>query len=185
MSCKKFIDTLTVHYHSLPFWLTAPAISIVDKAIVSNASGVEPLVPCLINGIKTFFTNPVYFVKQPSFLLIWGVYGGTYIVANSIEVTFLHFMMFLDIFSTGLFVCQELMRKQFSQKFMTSLSCSTEIGSKCFLRSNSWLFGTRMNDCHNTSPSFIDTSSPRPSVRGGKRHLFILNLSGALWQMSR
>jgi hypothetical protein len=59
----------------------------VDKAIVSNASGVEPLVPCLINGIKTFFTNPVYFVKQPSFLLIWGVYGGTYIVANSIEVT--------------------------------------------------------------------------------------------------
>jgi len=63
----------------------APAISIVDKAIVSNASGLEPLVPCLINGIKTFFTKPLYFVKQPSFLFIWGVYSGTYIVANNIE----------------------------------------------------------------------------------------------------
>lgn len=63
----------------------APAISIVDKAIVSNASGLEPLVPCLINGVKTMFTNPIYFFKQPSFLFIWGVYSGTYIVANNIE----------------------------------------------------------------------------------------------------
>lgn len=63
----------------------APAISIVDKAIVSNASGVEPLIPCILNGIKTAFTNPVYFVRQPSFLFIWGVYSGTYIVANSVE----------------------------------------------------------------------------------------------------
>lgn len=63
----------------------APAISIVDKAIVSNASGLEPLVPCLINGIKTLITKPVYFFKQPSFLFIWGVYSGTYIVANNIE----------------------------------------------------------------------------------------------------
>jgi hypothetical protein len=57
----------------------------VDKAIVSNASGLEPLVPCLINGVKTFFTKPLYFVKQPSFLFICGVYSGTYIVANNIE----------------------------------------------------------------------------------------------------
>lgn len=64
---------------------TAPAISIVDKAIVSNASGLEPLVPSLINGFKTLFTKPGYFFKQPSFLFIWGVYSGTYIVANSIE----------------------------------------------------------------------------------------------------
>eukprot|EP01039_Chlorochromonas_danica_P001090 gene1090-1180_t len=63
----------------------APAISIVDKAIVSNASGLEPLVPSLINGVKTLVTNPIYFLKQPSFLLILGVYSGTYIVANNIE----------------------------------------------------------------------------------------------------
>lgn len=63
----------------------APAISIVDKAIVSNASGLQPLVPALINGIKTLITKPLYFIKQPSFLFIWGVYSGTYIVANNIE----------------------------------------------------------------------------------------------------
>jgi len=74
-SFAAIISTLTV----------APAISIVDKAIVSNASGLEPLVPCLINGIKTMVTKPLYFVKQPSFLFIWGVYSGTYIVANCTE----------------------------------------------------------------------------------------------------
>ena len=63
----------------------APAISIVDKAIVSNASGLEPLLPCMINGIKSLFTNPLAFLRQPSFLFIWGVYSGTYIVANSTE----------------------------------------------------------------------------------------------------
>lgn len=63
----------------------APVISIVDKAIVSNASGLEPLIPCAINGIKTMFLNPIYFFREPSFLLIWAVYSGTYIAANSVE----------------------------------------------------------------------------------------------------
>ena len=89
------------------FHTLAPAISIVDKAIVSNASGVEALVPCLINGVKTFFTQPLYFVKQPSFLLIWGVYGGTYTVANSIEVSHTRYLplkiMITKIKSTSLF----------------------------------------------------------------------------------
>lgn len=69
-------------------YFVAPAISIVDKAIVSNASGLEPLVPALLNGVKTLFTNPAYFFKQPSFLFIWGVYSGTYIVANNIEAVY-------------------------------------------------------------------------------------------------
>lgn len=64
---------------------TAPAISVVDKAIVSNASGLEPLVPSLLNGVKTLVSKPIYFLKQPSFLMILGVYSGTYIVANNIE----------------------------------------------------------------------------------------------------
>ena len=63
----------------------APAISILDRAIVSNASGLEPLVPCLINGIKTMLTKPTYFFKQPAFLFIWSVYSGTYTVANNID----------------------------------------------------------------------------------------------------
>lgn len=81
----------------------APAISIVDKAIVSNASGLEPLVPALINGVKTLFTKPLYFFKQPSFLFIWGVYSGTYIVANSIEA-----------------ICERSQRSSFYPKFVGS-----------------------------------------------------------------
>lgn len=63
----------------------APIISIVDKAITSNASGLEPLVPCVLNGFKTLFTKPVYFFRHPSFLLIWGVFSGTYTTANTID----------------------------------------------------------------------------------------------------
>ena len=63
----------------------APAISIVDKAIVANASGLEPLLPCIMNGIYSFISNPFYFTRQPAFLLILGVYGSTYVVANSVE----------------------------------------------------------------------------------------------------
>eukprot|EP01036_Dinobryon_divergens_P036621 gene36621-47731_t len=63
----------------------APAITIIDKAIVANASGVEPLVPSIINGFKSFIFNTPYFLKQPSFIFICGVYSGTYIVANCIE----------------------------------------------------------------------------------------------------
>ena len=63
----------------------APFISIVDKAIVSNASGLEPLVPCLLNGLRSLASSPLAFASQPSFLLIWGVYSGTYCAANSIS----------------------------------------------------------------------------------------------------
>lgn len=75
----------------------------VDKAIVSNASGLEPLIPSLINSVKTLFSNPVYFFKQPSFLFIWGVYSGTYIVANSIEA-----------------ICERTERSSFYPKFVGS-----------------------------------------------------------------
>ncbi|KAI9365534.1 hypothetical protein DFJ73DRAFT_772424 [Zopfochytrium polystomum] len=63
----------------------APVISIVDKAIFANASGREKMGACLRNGFALLLTRPWQFVKQPSFLLIWGVYSGTYIVANSVE----------------------------------------------------------------------------------------------------
>lgn len=62
----------------------APIISIVDKAIVSNASGLEPMIPSVINSIKKMLLSPVLFFTNASFLLIWLTYGGTYIVANSI-----------------------------------------------------------------------------------------------------
>ena len=102
----------------------APAISIVDKAIVSNASGLEPLVPCLINGVKTLFSNPVYFCKQPSFLFIWGVYSGTYIVANNIDA-----------------LCERSARSSFYPKFVGSSVANVTLSvlkDKAFAR----MFGT-------------------------------------------
>ncbi|KAJ1435077.1 hypothetical protein B484DRAFT_446311 [Ochromonadaceae sp. CCMP2298] len=102
----------------------APAISIVDKAIVSNASGLEPLVPSLINGCKSLVTNPIYFLKQPSFLFIWGVYSGTYIVANSIEA-----------------ICQRSGQDSFYPKFFGSSMANVSLSvmkDKAFAR----MFGT-------------------------------------------
>ncbi|KAJ3087524.1 hypothetical protein HDU96_004479, partial [Phlyctochytrium bullatum] len=70
--------------------LVAPFISIIDKSIFANASGRQPLAQGILSGFTTLVTKPVYFVKQPAFLLIWGVYSGTYIVANSIEAVCNH-----------------------------------------------------------------------------------------------
>jgi hypothetical protein len=61
---------------------SAPFISIVDKAITSNASGREPLWTCVGKGLQTLFKQPGYFIRQPSYVWIAGVYGGTYLVAN-------------------------------------------------------------------------------------------------------
>jgi len=61
---------------------SAPFISIVDKAITSNASGREPLWQCVKNGFSSLVKTPKYFFRQPSFLWIAGVYSGTYVVAN-------------------------------------------------------------------------------------------------------
>eukprot|EP01102_Stenamoeba_stenopodia_P002245 TRINITY_DN1202_c0_g1_i1.p1 TRINITY_DN1202_c0_g1~~TRINITY_DN1202_c0_g1_i1.p1 ORF type:complete len:278 (-),score=67.89 TRINITY_DN1202_c0_g1_i1:89-922(-) len=63
----------------------SPFITIIDKSIIANASGRQKLLDGLKTGFTTLFTRPGYFAKQPAFLLIWGVYSGTYIVANSIE----------------------------------------------------------------------------------------------------
>jgi len=65
--------------------LVSPFVSIIDKAITTNASGIEPLVPAVKNGLKTFLFRPIYFLKQPSFLFIWGVFSSTYVVANNVE----------------------------------------------------------------------------------------------------
>jgi len=63
----------------------SPAICIIDKAIVSNASGLEPLNISLKNGFRSLITTPKHFFKQRAFMLIFGVQLGTYAVANNIE----------------------------------------------------------------------------------------------------
>ena len=61
------------------------------------------LLPCLINGVKSFLFNPANFIRQPSFLFIWGVYGGTYVIANSVEA-----------------ICERNNRSSFYPKFIGS-----------------------------------------------------------------
>lgn len=80
--------------------------------------------PSLINGVKTLFLNPIYFFKQPSFLFIWGVYSGTYIVANSIEA-----------------LCERSNRSSFYPKFVGSSVANVTLSvlkDKAFAR----MFGT-------------------------------------------
>ena len=64
----------------------APMISIVDRAIIENASGTTPLMQGLQRGFGQLFQRPVQFMRQPAFLLIWGVYAGTYICGNTIDM---------------------------------------------------------------------------------------------------
>ena len=65
--------------------LVSPFISIIDVSIFSNASGRQKLGSAIVSGFKKLTFHPIQFCKHPSFYLIWGVYSGTYIVANTIQ----------------------------------------------------------------------------------------------------
>ena len=65
--------------------LVAPAISIIDQAIFSNASGKQTMIESIKSSAKLLVLSPHQFLRQPQFLWIWGVYSGTYIVANCTE----------------------------------------------------------------------------------------------------
>lgn len=62
----------------------APAIAMVDQSIVENASGRKTLLTSLMDSARSLLTQPHVFFTKPSFLLLWGVYGGTYIAVNSV-----------------------------------------------------------------------------------------------------
>lgn len=66
-------------------FLVAPLISIIDKAIIQNAAAVMPLTTAIKQGVQLLITQPHVFLRSPSFLMIWGVYGGTYCCANVVE----------------------------------------------------------------------------------------------------
>jgi hypothetical protein len=145
----------------------APIISIVDKAIVSNASGLEPLVPCILNGFKTLFTKPFYFIKQPSFLMILGVYSGTYIVGNCTDAA-----------------CDRAKRSSFYPKFVTSSVANVTLSvlkdkqfAKMFSKGviekplpklSYFLFATR-----DSATIFASFSLPKPTSQFIQRHFDI------------
>jgi hypothetical protein len=60
----------------------APAIAILDQAIVENAAGSKTLTRSLKDSVTQLVRKPLHFAKSPAFLLLWGVYGGTYLAVN-------------------------------------------------------------------------------------------------------
>ncbi|DAZ97197.1 TPA: hypothetical protein N0F65_003828 [Lagenidium giganteum] len=63
----------------------SPFITIVDRAIIENASGARPLARGLKDLSREFVTNPFQFMRRREFLLIFGLYSSTYVSANAID----------------------------------------------------------------------------------------------------
>ena len=55
--------------------------------IMENASGRRSLLASLRSSAVQLVTAPRAFFTKPAFLLLWGVYGGTYTAANWINTT--------------------------------------------------------------------------------------------------
>ncbi|RLN46902.1 hypothetical protein BBJ29_002910 [Phytophthora kernoviae] len=63
----------------------APFITIVDRAIIENASGARPLGRGLKEISLDFVRHPLRFVGKREFMLIFGLYTATYVSANAAD----------------------------------------------------------------------------------------------------
>lgn len=63
----------------------APFITIVDRAIIENASGARPLGRGLKELSADFVKHPLRFVGKREFMLIFGLYTATYVSANAVD----------------------------------------------------------------------------------------------------
>lgn len=61
----------------------APFVCIIDRSIIKSANGSQKLTEGLATGIRDLVLRPHRFFRGRDFLLIWGVYSGTYIAANT------------------------------------------------------------------------------------------------------
>lgn len=71
-------------------FIVAPFLTVVDKAIVQSAAGTQTLLRSAFESVQGMFLRPVKYVKSPTFLLMWGVYAGTYSTANSLKTLVEH-----------------------------------------------------------------------------------------------
>ncbi|PNS16353.1 hypothetical protein CAC42_6460 [Sphaceloma murrayae] len=67
--------------------LVAPLITMIDKAIIENASGKRALIPSLQASFKALLLQPHRFLGSKPFLLILSLYSGTYLTANILDTT--------------------------------------------------------------------------------------------------
>ncbi|KAJ3278593.1 hypothetical protein HDU79_001436, partial [Rhizoclosmatium sp. JEL0117] len=70
--------------------LVSPAVAIIDKAIVTNASGKESFSQGLKSMTTLLLSRPHQFIRQPYFFPVFCIFGGTYAVANSVETICVH-----------------------------------------------------------------------------------------------
>ncbi|KAF2774471.1 hypothetical protein EJ03DRAFT_340595 [Teratosphaeria nubilosa] len=67
--------------------VVAPVIAMIDRAIIENASGKRPLLTSVKASLSTLLLRPHHFLSSKPFLLIFMVYGGTYLTANTLDTT--------------------------------------------------------------------------------------------------
>ncbi|RMZ03043.1 hypothetical protein D0860_06956 [Hortaea werneckii] len=65
--------------------LVAPVIMTVDKAIIENASGKRQMMDSIKASSTAFFSRPHRFLTSKPFAIIFMVYSGTYLMANSLD----------------------------------------------------------------------------------------------------
>lgn len=65
--------------------LVAPVITAIDKAIIENASGRQTLGRSLRDSFTMLLLRPHHFLLSKPFALIFALYGGTYVTANTLD----------------------------------------------------------------------------------------------------
>ncbi|RMY67629.1 hypothetical protein D0863_07667 [Hortaea werneckii] len=65
--------------------LVAPVIMTVDKAIIENASGKRQMMDSIKASFTALFSRPHRFLTSRPFAIIFMVYSGTYLMANSLD----------------------------------------------------------------------------------------------------
>ncbi|KAF3039819.1 hypothetical protein E8E11_004028 [Didymella keratinophila] len=65
--------------------LVAPVITMIDKGIMENASGRNTLSESLKKSAREMLVKPHRFVGSKPFVLVFSLYFGTYLTANTID----------------------------------------------------------------------------------------------------
>ncbi|KAI1502403.1 hypothetical protein F5X99DRAFT_379393 [Biscogniauxia marginata] len=65
--------------------MVAPIVSIIDRSIMENASGRTTLAASLKASLRTLLTRPHALLFSKPAALIFMVYGGTYLTANTLD----------------------------------------------------------------------------------------------------
>ncbi|KAB5576409.1 hypothetical protein GE09DRAFT_1170047 [Coniochaeta sp. 2T2.1] len=65
--------------------MVAPIIAIIDQSIMENASGRSPLLTSLKSSFRRLLFHPTTILTSKPFALIFMLYGGTYLTANTLD----------------------------------------------------------------------------------------------------